>query len=181
MHRIIAVAALTAALAGAGTFVAACGSTSSITTGTEHVTANVSGKNATANSTKFNLTYTGPVDTTGTFITTGNGPVKGQQAVFTTKAGKLDLVVTSVKNSQSTISTSKCEIGMTVTVGYTVYGKRSTGSWRDASGTGTVVVKFSGDMPKLKTGACNMSNNAAPITSTARGTWTQTGKFTVHS
>lgn len=162
--------------AAAGLLLAACSSPPA--SGTEHVTGKVTGRAALANNTTFALTYTGPVTTTGTFTTSNNAPSKNQLVTFTTKAGKLVLQVTSVKNTQGMLSSRICEFGATTIVDYTVDSKRSSGSFLDAHGSGTVTVKFTGDLPRTVNG-CDESPNAVPVAATAAGTWTQSGPLTL--
>lgn len=163
-------------LAGAALTAVALAACSSSNSGTEHfASATVTGKAALANS--FALTYTGPVNTTGTFSTGGPGPKPGQLRAFHTKAGTLMLKVKSVPVNKSSGNQKACTFTQKTVVDYTVDGAKSTGSFAGATGSGEVTVMFSGTGPRLKNGKCNPSNNATPIKASA--SFTGTGPLTL--
>ncbi len=173
------VAAVVATAAVTGLAVAACSSSSS-TSGTEHFGSVQHG--AAAMATTIPLTYTGPVNTTGSFNISGPAPTPGQEKAFPTKAGTLELKVTKVPvNPQGTTtynSTTCAGVSKTV-VDYSVAGSKSTGTFKDASGSGVVTVIFSGTAPRLSNGKCNESSSAEPITSTAYSSFVGVGPLTV--
>jgi hypothetical protein len=151
------------------------------TPGTEIFTGNVTGKAALVSPPAFTLRYTGPVTTTGTFSPDGGpAPKPGQMHPFPTKDGTLELTVTSVPETSKLSyigAKSACDVADTTIVNAKIDGATSTGKFTGATGTAQVDVGFSGKMPKLKDGACNMSQNATPSVATARA-WV-TGTITL--
>jgi hypothetical protein len=140
------------------------------TASTETITGNLAGTKALAKSPEVPLTYTGPVNTTGTF-NLGNGPgsqpATGQHRAFVTKAGTFEAVVTSVPAAGATpvvLSKAVCEVRSTTVVDFSVPASaKNTGAFKGVTGSnGQVTVVFQGDMPKLKSGKCNLSQNAEP-------------------
>ena len=175
------VAAVVAAAAVTGLAVAACSSSSS-TSGTEHFSSVLHGQATMGNT--IPLTYTGPVNTTGSFNAAGPGPKVGQERTFPTKAGTLELKVTKVPvNPQGTTtynSTTCAGVSKTV-VDYSVLGSKSTGKFKGATGSGVVTFIFSGTAPRLSNGKCNESSSVEPITSTAYLSFVGIGPLTVSS
>jgi hypothetical protein len=165
---------------------AACSSSSSGTavaaapkSGTEVIFGKLTGSAAMANNPTFRLTFTGPVATTGT-IPLGSSPKAGATHTFSTAAGDLAVTLDSAgKNTGSVKSTKTCLAVFSTTVPFTVDGAKSTGRFAGASGNGRAVVVFSGKLPKLSSGKCDESQNAAPSVSTAVATFTATTKLTV--
>jgi len=174
-------AAVVAVLAVAG--LAACSSSSSTTSGTERLSGKVTGAAAIANATVWpNVSWTGPVTTTGSFAPGAPTPAIGDEYDFPTKAGKLELKVTAkVTMIQSILSTKTCAVVFGLNVPYTVVGAKSTGSFKDATGSGTVYNRVTAFLPKLKSGACNESTNAQPTSSGAVSTIYGGGPLTVKS
>jgi hypothetical protein len=180
-------AALTAGIALAAGL-AACSSSSSSDTatattapksGTEVIYGKLTGPAAMANNPTFRLTFTGPVATTG-MIPLGGSPKKGATHTFSTAAG--DLAVTlgsSGTNTGGLKSTKTCLAVFGTTVPFTVDGAKSTGKFAGAAGTGKAVVVFSGRLPKLSSGKCDESHNAAPSAKTAVATFTARTTLTV--
>jgi hypothetical protein len=158
-----------------------------VTTGTrsgmEYLTSTLTGMKALSNSPVFTVSYTGLIITHGTFNVNGTGPKPGQTRSFPTSDGTLTLKVVSVPNNGESMTKvgpiSKCGAESLTIIDVSVDGAKSTGKFANATGTGTVDAGFSGDMPKLKSGACNMSENASPVTSTAKAWVTGTIVLTV--
>jgi hypothetical protein len=146
------------------------------TAGAETFTGNLGGTKVLAKHLTFPLTWTGPVDTTGTFKTRGTGPKAGQEYAFVTKAGTLELLVTSVPdNGNGPVPTpaKQCAFRSTTVVDFNVVPGKSTGAFSGATGSnGQVTVVSAGDLPKLKNGKCDESNNAEPTTDTVIATFT---------
>ena len=177
------VAAVVAAAAVTGLAVAACSSSSSSTTGTERFTWSAHGNAATA-ATTWPITYSGVVNTTGNFDSSGPAPAVGQEKAFPTKAGTLTLKVTKVTNPQgnpTSIDTMTCVIKSVTTVDYTVVSDKSTDRFKDATGSGVVTLIFSGTAPKLSDGKCNTSSNVEPVGNTASLSFAGVGPMTVSS
>jgi len=179
-------ALLTAAVAVPvlGLAIGACSSSTSAATtthGTEHIYGKVTGAAALANNTVIPVTWTGPVNTTGSFSTGGgNGPKKGQMHTFKTAAGNFVVQVSGTPtNTQKLLSASTCAFEFGTAVPYSVVGGKSTGKFADATGSGTVNVTFQGDLPKLANGHCNESNSATPSAASASGTFSGGGPLTV--
>jgi hypothetical protein len=144
------------------------------TTGLETLTGHISGSKVLVSTPVVPLTYTGPVGTTGTFsLGNGSSPVKGQHRAFKTGDGTLEAVVTSVpetgNGAPAVIDPAVCEVRSTTIVDFKVpRSAKDTGAFKDVTGKdGQVVVLFQGDMPRLKDGKCNLSQNANPSAATA--------------
>jgi hypothetical protein len=182
---VIAAAALTAACSSASspakvTPARPSHTAPATTSSTEIFTGDVAGKAALVDPPAFVLRYAGPVDTAGSFTPGGSGPEPGQMHAFPTRNGTLELTVTSVpENGRLTYigAKSACDIADTTIVNARIDGAKSTGRFAGATGTAQVDVGFSGKMPKLKDGTCNMSQNANPSVATARA-WV-TGTITL--
>jgi len=172
------ITAVVAALGIAG-LAAACSSSPSTTSGTEHFSSVLHGQAALGNS--FTLTYTGPVNTTGSFSTSGPAPTPGQEKAFDTKAGTLELKVDKVPVNTQNGNPTTCAFKADTVVDYTVVGSKSTGKFAGASGSGTVTAIFTGTGPRLSNGKCNESNSAQPIASTAYASFVGAGPLTVSS
>jgi hypothetical protein len=175
------IGAAAAALAIAG-LAAAC-SSSSTTSGTETFTSGkvTSAKVLEAKTTILPLKWTGPVGATGSINLTGPAPAKGQTHTFITSKGNMVALVTA-KPTMSETWTDKatCLAKMVTGVVYTVDGAKSTGSFKGASGSGTVTVTF--QFNSELNGKCSMASNAAPTTLTgAYGEFTGIGPLTVKS
>jgi len=168
-----------AAVLGLAGLAAACSSSPSTTTGTEHFSSVLQGQAALGNS--FPLTYTGPVATKGTFNTSGPAPRVGQEVPFKTDAGNLELKVAKIPVNTQGGNPKTCVFKADTVVDYTVVGSKSTGKFAGASGSGTVTVIFSGTGPRLANGSCNESSSAEPIASTAYGSFTGIGPLTVRT
>lgn len=185
---VIAAAALTAACSSASSPAKVTATHSprpapASTSGREIFTGNVTGRAALVNPPAFTLRYAGPVDTTGTFDPDGGpAPRPGQMHAFPTKDGTLELTVTSVpENSKMSYigKKSACDVADTTIVNAKIDSAKSTGRFAGATGTAQVAVGFSGKMPELKSGACDLSENAEPATSTARAWVTGTISLTL--
>ena len=185
-----------AALLAAG--IAACSSSSSTTTtnnsaatakasptstsGVERATGKVTGASALANNVTIPLTWTGPVNTTGSFGTGSPAPAKGQHHTFTTAAGNFNVIVsTAPKTVQKVLSTSTCLFEFATTVPYKADGAASTGKFAGSTGSGVVTVSFTANLPKLANGKCNTSNSAQPLAKGAAAVFAAAGPLTVKS
>ncbi len=85
-----------------------------------------------------------------------------------------DLAVTLASTGTSTgdlKSARTCLYALTTWVPFTVDGASSTGKFAGATGTGTAVVVFSGDDPKLSDGTCDTSRDAPAAAKTAVATF----------
>lgn len=165
MKKLIAVAGI----AGAGILAAAC--SSGPTTGTE----TWSGKQVLTPAQLANqnfvptypMTFTGPVHATATFMPPGGNQVH-VKAIFKTTAGTLvanaDIPGNGNLNPNPTSFDSKtCAATFDLNGTYTVDGMASTGSWKAATGHGTIKDVFVLTLPKNSSGACNEANNVAPV------------------
>ena len=150
--------------------------------GIERFTGKVTGAPALANNLTIPLTWTGPVQTTGSFNTGGAPPAKGQQHTFTTAAGKFTVVVSGTPtNVQKVLSASSCIVEFGTTVPYKVDGAASTEKFAGSVGSGVVTVTFQAEVPKLASGKCNLSNNAQPLAKGAIAVATLVGPLTIKS
>jgi hypothetical protein len=155
------------ALASLGLIAAACSSSPSTTSGTEHFSGIMTGKAALANNVSFPLKFTGPVTATGTFSTSGPAPKVGQHHTFKTSSGNLVAVVTAVPQSgngpPTPVNMAKCQFASGTKVTFKVVPGESTGKFAGATGTGGKVnAQFTATLPKLSNGHCNESNSAQP-------------------
>lgn len=180
-HRYLAGAA---ALAAAGVVAAGCGSSgtsssaasasASPKTGTQTLSGSVAGQAALATSTSIPLRLTGLVNTTATISVNSRNPV-----MIKTGQGTLAVTHTTGTNSQKLLSSSTCRFAFVNHSQYTVEGAKSTGTFKNASGSGTAVITFTGNLPKKSDGACNTSSSAAPQPATARVSFAARGPLTV--
>jgi hypothetical protein len=178
LAALISMAALAVGL-GACSSTTSPSSSSTHKTGTEVVYGKVTGAAALASSPVFHLKLTGPVATTAT-ASLGGTPKKGAAHTFKTGQGNLTLRLTSPgKTSGALQDPSTCKFAYTTRVPLTVDGAQSTGKFAGATGSGQAAVVFSGNLPKLSNGKCNVSSNAAPTTKTAAGVFAVTMKLTV--
>jgi hypothetical protein len=148
-------------------------------TGTEVAYGKVTGAAAMSNSPVFHLKLTGPVGTTAT-TSLGGAPKKGASHTIKTGQGNLTLKLNgSGKTSASLQDPATCKFASTTKVPLTVDGAKSTGKFAGASGSGHAAVVFSGNLPKLSNGKCNVSKTAAPTPKSAAGTFDVVVKLTV--
>jgi hypothetical protein len=176
MRKIISALALAAAGLGAAAFSSHAGGT----TGTERFSGVLTGAAALASTSTYHLTFTGPVSTTGT-ITLGNtGNKKGDEHTFSTKAGRLVVVLDrNVGNGVASGNPTTCVFTDRISVPATIVGSKSTGSWAGATGNIAITALFRATGPKLSDGKCDTSSNAKPITSTAYAAFAGAGPVTV--
>jgi hypothetical protein len=185
-------AVLTAVLALAGG-VAACSTsatnsssqssataTSGGNSGTETIHGKITAAEALANNPTFHLTFTGPVNTTST-NSLGSSPTKGGSYTFKTHAGNLVVTfVNAASNTGGLTSSKTCQAAFSTSVPFNVDGSKSTGQFAGATGSGgKAVVVFSGELPRLKNGQCDQSQNAEPSQKTATATFTATTPLTL--
>jgi hypothetical protein len=115
----------------------------------------------------YPMTFTGPVHATGTFTPPGGNKVK-VTVTFHTSAGNLvanaDLPGNSNQNAPPTSFNAKtCVATFDLNGTYTVAGGSSTGSFKGATGHGTIRDAYTITLPKLASGACNEANSAQPL------------------
>jgi hypothetical protein len=176
------VLAVTILAAGIALLAAGCGGSANgvaaSKSGTETISGTLKGEAAMATNPVFHLTFSGLVNTTATFPL-GTAPRKGQTHTFKTAAGKFVIVTGTSSTTQRLLSTSTCRFEFSTTVPYTVSGGQSTGQFAGASGSGKVLVRFVGDLPKLGNGKCNTSTTAVPKVSTVVSTFKAAGPLTI--
>jgi hypothetical protein len=175
MHRNLTAAAV---LAAAG-LAAGCGSSTSTATtrsGTQALAGSVSGHTALANQATIPLRLTGVVNTTGSIHIINS---KSQNPI-TIKTGKGDLTVSHTKGRQTQrlLSAKTCRFAFGVHGTYTVVGSKSTGTFKNASGSGQVTLVFTASLPK-KNGSCDLSSSAIPQAAGARVSFAAHGPITV--
>ena len=152
-----------AALGIAG--LAGCSSSSSTTSGTETFTSGkvTNPKILEAKVTILPLTWTGPVTATGTMSLSGPPPSKGQTHTFVTSKGNLVALVTAVPTRTAAwVNNGICLASEVTGVVYEVDGAASTGSFKDATGSGKVTVTFQSNSEL--NGKCSLARNASPTT-----------------
>ncbi len=156
--------ALAAALAAAVALAACSSSATTAKATTETFTSGkiTSLKIIEANNPVIPLTYTGVVPATGTFALGGSGPKVGQYKGFITSKGTLMLRVASTTQAARFVDAKTCLAQDITIVHYTVVGSRSTGSFKDATGSGVVTAVFQANS-ELK-GKCSLADNANPVT-----------------
>jgi hypothetical protein len=175
-----------AALAAAGVVAAGCGSSgtgssaasasASPRTGTQTLAGSVAGQAALANTSSIPLTLSGVVNTTATLSLSGStrNPV-----MIKTGQGTLAVTHSAGTNSQKLLSARTCRFAFGNHSTYTVDGSRSTGTFKNATGSGTAVTTFTGNLPRKSDGSCNTSSSAVPQPSTARVSFVARGPLTV--
>jgi hypothetical protein len=160
--------------------VAAFTSASSSKSGSERFSGSLTGAPALANVTTYNLTFSGPVSTTGSISLGSGGNKKGDEHTIKTKAGNLVIVLDrNVGNGVANGNPTTCVFTDRITVPATIVGSKSTGSWAGATGNFGIIALFRATGPKLSSGKCNTSASAKPITSTAFSSFGGTGPVTV--
>jgi hypothetical protein len=179
MRKIVSALALAALALPAAAFSGfSAGNTSK--SGNERFSGSLTGAPALANVTTYNLTFSGPVSTTGTISLGSGGNKKGDQHTLKTKAGNLVIVLDrDVGNGAVRANPTTCVFTDRITVPATIVGSKSTGSWAGATGKFGIVALFRATGPKLSNGKCNTSSSARPITSTAFSSFAGTGPVTV--
>jgi hypothetical protein len=167
--------------AGIGLLAAGCGGSANGAaaqkSGTETITGALKGDAAMATNPVFHLTFRGPVNTTATFPL-GNAPRKGEPRTFKTAAGNFVIVSGTSSTTQRLLSTSTCRFEFSTTLPYTVSGAQSTGQFAGATGSGSALVLFVGNLPKVSNGKCNTSSTAVPTVSTVVSTFKAAGPLT---
>lgn len=176
----------TVALAAAGVVAAGCGSSApsgsaasasaSPRTGTQTLTGSVTGQQALANTTSIPLTLSGLVNTTATISLANNNQ---NPVMIKTGQGTLAVTHTVGHTSQKLLSTQTCKFVFGTDSAYTVDGGKSTGTFKNATGSGKAVITFTGNLPKKSNGACDTASNAVPMASTARVSFVAHGPLTV--
>jgi hypothetical protein len=174
-----------AVLAAAGLAAAGCGSsapapaasagTGSSRTGTQSLTGSLSGGAALTNSPKIALRLTGLVDTTATVHL---GSTRSSPVTFTTPRGKLTVRHTPGSQTQKLLSAKTCRFTFGQHSTYTVLGRKSTGAFQGATGSGTAVITVTGTLPR-KGGRCDASSSAQPSAAGLRVTFAAHGPMTV--
>ena len=162
---------------------AACSSAPSTTSGTETWQGKVTGAEVvTSQSPSYDLTFTAPVQATATWAPPNNNKTK-QTVTFKTTAGNLTVNADLPDNANppTTVNKTTCFFTSTITGTYTVVGSQSTGKFKAATGHGNIKDVFAAYMLKLKSGACNESNNAQPLAAGAYSTLVVSGPMTVTS
>jgi hypothetical protein len=157
-----------------GTSSSAASASASPRTGTQTLSGTVSGQAALANSTSIPLRLTGLVNTTASISVNSKNPV-----MIKTGQGTLAVSHTTGTNSQKLLSNSTCRFAFVNHSQYTVEGGKSTGTFKNATGSGTAVITFTGNLPKKSDGSCDTSSSAVPTPSSARVSFAASGPLTV--
>jgi hypothetical protein len=146
--------------------------------GTETISGKLTGSAVASDILVFHLKLTGPVATTATITLLGSEvPEKYDLYTFHTAVGDLAVTLASAGTGTGGLKSAKtCLYALTTAVPFTVDAS-STGKFAGATGTGTAVVVFSGDDPKLSDGTCDTSRYALLSPKTAVATFTATVKL----
>jgi len=122
------------------------------------------------------------VHATATWSPPNNNKTKAT-VTFKTSAGNLvvNADLPDNNNPPTTTNAKTCLFVQTLTGTYTVVGSTSTGSFKNATGHGSVKDIFHAYGPKLSNGACNQSNSAQPLAAGAYTTLYVSGPMTVNS
>lgn len=176
--------ARTGVLAAAGMVAAACGSggtsspaaspAPSTRSGTQSFSGTFTGHDLLAGARSFRLNLSGVVNTSATISLTHGNPHPGE---IRTGQGILALTLAPAGTSQKVTSGKTCELVRGQNYHYTVDGGRSTGTFKNATGSGTVTGTYRVSLPKSSSGACEPQ--AMPEVSTARLSITAHGPLTV--
>ena len=135
------------------------------TTGTEVFTGDTVGEPMTVTAPVISVGWSGPVNATGSFTLGSRGPKRGDRRTFVTSAGDLVIRVTRVPdngNHLQLLFRRTCEVGSTTVMDFRVLGAKSTGKFRGAADSnGRDVVVFEANVPRLKSGKCDVSDRVA--------------------
>ena len=148
-------------------------------TGTERFSGTVTGHAVVAdNAPAYHLTFTGPVNTTGTFTPPSSNAMH-QAATFRTGAGNLAVNATVYGQGAQPKPLGNCRYSIPITAMYVVDGAKSTGKFKGASGHGTANVDTRFRVRKLANGACDLNQAHAPLDQGAVSAFTGSGPLTV--
>jgi hypothetical protein len=145
-----------------------------IVSGTETITGNTT---SSANKLTIQLVASGVVADTG-HISLGGGSNAATGFLVLYK-GKLAVFHSKSVTTGGQPNTKTCAATGTARGTYKVIGARSTGLYKGATGHGIYTVVFSGHLPRLKNGKCNLSRNAQFVKGTSLTTFTAKGQLTV--
>lgn len=149
--------------------------------GTETFKARETGQAVVSNNgPTYHLTFTGPVNTTGTF-TPPNSNAVHQTGVFHTGAGNLavNAVVSGGGDNVPPKPLGHCLYQINIRATYTVDGAKSTDRFAGATGHGVAVVVSEFRLPKNRNGSCNLSRSTKPLAKGAFSTFVGTGPLTI--
>jgi hypothetical protein len=162
MRRILAKAAVVlAAAAGVGLLVAARAVAGSSMSGTESFT--LTTRSVTAHPV-YHAVAKGVFSATGTVQATSASWRAPLKATF--PGGTFMIEKMTPGKQAGTINPSNCAIDFTAT-GATYKISNGTGNFKGITGSGTSTITFSGRLPKLSDGRCNLSDHAMPVPGTA--------------
>ena len=164
------------AAVGIALLAAACGSTSSTKSGTETLSASITGSKAiaTLESQSSNtplvfpeMTWSGVVNTTAHNVNLGGGG-NGSEHTFETPAG--DFAVTHYSQNQRGVESATgpvnglCTFKNVMSGTYTVVTDKSTGSFNGATGHGGFAITITGTGPiQAKATTCSVGNNGPNV------------------
>jgi hypothetical protein len=161
---------------------AACSSSTKSVTGTETMSGKVTGVKVVSGNSgpSIPLKITGPVATTTGFNTPGGNSTKSVVTFSTPSDGNLVVNADAPDANQNpAMNANTCAISQTIHATYTVDGAKSTGKFKDATGSGNATFSLQAKLPKLASGECNTANNAQPIAAGAVASFTATGPLTI--
>ena len=136
-------------------------------TGPESAYGVIHGKPAAASIPRIPLAWRGLVRASGAFSGYGHAPEKGHQARLMTSAGNLTMLFTARPSTIRTFNPRSRHFTATTYVVFAAMGGESTGKFAGTTGPGAVKVRFTGYVPRYKSGLrkgrCNTSPNAPEL------------------
>jgi hypothetical protein len=144
-------------------------------TGPQTLSGSLTGRAALTNSPAIPLRLTGLVNTSAMVHLSS---ARQNPVTFATPRGNLAVRHAEGTESQKLLSGETCRFAFGQRYRYTVLGRRSTGAFRGATGSGTAVITFTGTLPK-KGGRCDTSSSAQPSASGLRVSFVAYGPLTV--
>jgi hypothetical protein len=123
-----------------------------------------------------------PLKAYGLFTDTGNFKLSGSARTGTDilplAKGGIRVYHAQVGSGGSILDAKTCQAKFTEGGTFKVV-PGSTGAYKGITGSGNYLVTFQGTMPRLKSGKCNTSDSATPVSGTALTIFKVTGTFTL--
>jgi hypothetical protein len=104
---------------------------------------------------------------------------KGTVVHFVFRNGTLTAVAGAPVNGPMHLNHGTCAGSASTYIAYAISPGKSTGAYAGATGHGTATLTFSAVFPRLPSGACNFSSNAAPKPGTAHESFVVKGPLTL--
>ena len=133
---------------------------------------------STSNPNSVVIHASGVFTATGTFKPPGSNK-KGTAVHFVFRNGTLTAIGDAAINGPMHLNHATCAGSAVTYIPYVISPGKSKGAYAGATGHGTATLTFSAVFPRLASGACNFSSNAAPKPGTARESFIIKGPLTL--